>query len=91
MNDLQYRVGIWGHATFGTPDKSIYVAHLRDELDELEHGGNIEEECADMALLLYHFAFRFGFDLNEAIERKFEIVQKRTYGKTDDRGVRHHE
>lgn len=97
---LQDRVGAWGTRTFPASTEMNIIAHLRDEVVELEEAvalqgpGDAEAaavEAADAYLLLLHLAHRYGFDLQAAAEAKFAIVQTRSYTTDSGRGYLRHD
>lgn len=106
MDMFQGAVGEWGAQTFpDTNDKKI-LAHLRDEVDELDEvlkgrfwpGGkrrvvadDVGEELADVFLMLLHLAHRHGISLRDQAERKFGIVQTRTYTTETEKGYLRHD
>jgi len=66
------------------------MAKEMQELFEAKTPAAIEEECADLLILLMGRAHRAGFDLLEAAERKLEINKTRVWGKPDAQGVIEH-
>lgn len=91
-------------ANDGDKEASLGILyHLEDEWEELEDElvvhewplldsevDNIAYEAADMAILLFRLAHIVGFDLLDAVERKFAEIQTRTWGEPDERGVVRH-
>ena len=78
-DQFQREVGEWGKATFPNSTLLSIMAHLREEVAELDHEVRaglpkhgparyfgqvaIGEELADCYLLLLHLAHRVGIDL----------------------------
>jgi NTP pyrophosphatase (non-canonical NTP hydrolase) len=94
MNDLQTRHGYWQQRAFGDSltDQGL-ISHMKREILEIEkatRNEEIEEECADLLLLLLGFAHKKGFSLLDASEAKFAKVQKRTWNQPDAEGVIEH-
>lgn len=89
MNDFQKRVSAWQDKTFPWATADSVIAHLKREMVELDED-RTEEEAADCLLLLIGFANKTGFDLFQAAEEKFKVVQLREYGEPDDEGVSEH-
>lgn len=98
---LQGEIASWASMTFPGSDLYAVMAHLRDEVDELDHEvkasirigsvpERIAEEAADVMHLLFQIAERYGFDLLAETRRKFEINKQRTWGVPDARGVVRH-
>lgn len=90
MNDLdqmQQRVGDWGNRTFPESTTRTILAHLKDEIKELDDVDKLiplatdahQEEAADCLLLLLHFAHRRGFSLFDAAVVKAAINEKRVW------------
>lgn len=103
---FQNDVGIWGGETFPQGTVTTILAHLRDEVDELEdalmHPASytsmsanremLAGEMADVYLLLLHLAHRTGVDLEMAAAEKFDINKQRTWTTDSGRGyVKHDE
>jgi NTP pyrophosphatase (non-canonical NTP hydrolase) len=88
----------WQTSTFGNANSLSKLAHLQEELDELqkaikENDPNRRFEYADCFLLLYGAAGADGMtydDIFKAIEQKLAINKKRKWGKPDANGVVHH-
>ena len=94
MNDLQTRHGYWQQRAFGDSltDQGL-INHMKREILEIEKATRteeIEEECADLLLLLLGFAHKKGFSLATAAEEKFRKVQQRTWNQPDAEGVIEH-
>ncbi len=105
MSDIQRSIGRWAAQTFPESRIAGVLAHLNDEVRELndvfahEVKGmspesaleRIAEEAADVAILLYQLGSRCGFDLEQAVIDKMAINKARTWGKADSvTGVVHH-
>lgn len=88
----------WQRETFGKPNVKSSISHLCDEIEELidaisQKDPNTRIEVADCFFLLYRTADACGMnyeDICNAIQEKFEINQKRKWGKPDERGVVKH-
>jgi len=94
MNDLQTRHGYWQQRTFGDSltDQGL-INHMKREILEIEQADRVEkveEECADLLLLLLGFAHKKGFSLATAAEEKFRKVQQRRWKEPDGEGVIEH-
>lgn len=106
MNRLQDSIGKWGEETFNhtCADLPALHKHLEKELAELgEHIEDydqawgdyrthdyIQEECADVFILLCSIAHLCGFSLREAVGCKMAINRSRTWGEPDRDGVIEH-
>lgn len=91
--ELQRAVAEWAERTFGHPPLEVILAKADDEFRELQAAATPEEraeEAADVVLLLMHLAHRDGFNLMNAVGRKFQIVQERVWAAPDERGVFRH-
>lgn len=97
---LQMTVTNWSEKTFpASTSKSIYK-HLRKEVDELGLALKARnrkrrkrwtgEEVADCILLLMHLSRKQRIMVHREINRKFEINQKRTWGKPNKDGFQEH-
>lgn len=102
---LQEIVGEWGEITFPNSTLLSIMAHLREEVAELDHEVRaglpkhgparyfvqvaIGEELADCYLLLLHLAHRVGIDLDMAAAGKFDANRQRTWH-DDGRGYAKH-
>lgn len=103
--EFQREIGLWGEATFPDSTPKTIMAHLREEVAELDHEVRnwkdyagparyfqqvaIGEELADCYLLLLHLAHRIGIDLDMAAAEKFDTNQQRTWH-DDGRGYAKH-
>lgn len=87
---IQSEVGKWGESTFKEAQKDIVglKLKLRREMDELDIAlalsdhhltDSVEEEAADVAILLMGIAHQMKFDLGEAIDRKMQINRARVW------------
>lgn len=104
-SDFQTMVGEWGERTFPQATVFSILAHLAEEIDELDDAvthpvsftsreANIQhaaEEAGDCYMLLLHLAHRLGFDLEGIAREKFEspAFQSRTWH-DDGRGYAKH-
>lgn len=78
----------WGDATFPKSNRHTVLSHLREEIAEfLAVAEQIPdrpqydeaEECADVVILMIHFAHKVGFDLFGAVSRKMEFNRMRIW------------
>lgn len=94
--DIQREITTWAAETF--PDATMDdIAHkFGDEVAELfcdagvwaEHG-EVADELADVAILLYQIADRCGVDLDTVVREKMETNRARTWERLDDGTWRH--
>lgn len=88
----------WQKETFKTATPLSMIAHLRQEVNELEsdiqnHIDNRHLEYADCFILLFGAAFRDGMtyeDICAAINEKMVINRFRKWGEPDADGVVNH-
>jgi hypothetical protein len=90
----------WQLKTFPKSTPASMVTHLREEVVELladlhtdPRGKATRYEFADCFILLFGAAMRFGLSLDDIIAimmDKFNIVQRREWGKPDENKVYHH-
>jgi len=81
---IQDRISEWHVKTFG-PDEAFDMKRLwrkfYEEADEFKGAFTLLEEekkeAADVAICLYAWAARRGFDLDEAVKEKFSEVEQR--------------
>ncbi|WP_018629220.1 dATP/dGTP pyrophosphohydrolase domain-containing protein [Niabella aurantiaca] len=87
----------WQDKTF--PDSTVHsrLAHLKDEIREIEDEvmimGDPREEFADAFFLLFGAAYKAGMsydDIVDFIDKKFQKNLNRKWGKPDERGVVNH-
>jgi len=101
MNKEQFeKITKWQDKTFGKASAMSKVAHLIEEVEELNdclvnnvEGQEIDYEFADCFILLFGAASSFGMDYEyicKVINQKMEINHKRKWGKANDNGVVHH-
>lgn len=99
LDELQSRIGRWGNATFPQSTTRTILAHLKDEVKELDDADRIiplatdahGEEAADCLLLLLHFAHRRGFSLfDEAIKKAAKNETRTWETKRNERGYFKH-
>lgn len=83
MKDLQQAIGTWHVETFGPIRSGYLLAKLREEFEEFMAAPS-PEEAADIVICLMALMHRAGFDLQTAIEEKFEIVRSRDQKKRDE-------
>ena len=88
--EFQIKVGEWSAKTFPQSIDGSRIAHMFDELQELQEKPNDAYEMADIFLLLLHHAHVHGIDLEQAARIKFDILQRREWGEPDARGVVKH-
>lgn len=79
---------IWVKATF--PDETVaeQLTHLREELEEVAAEPTKADEYADVLFLLFCVAQGNGINLLQAAHDKFEILQARSWKRTE-KGYRH--
>lgn len=85
INSMTYTVGNWASRTFPNATKETIIAHLREELDELEKADTPKEmavEMADIILLTMHLAYRNMVLLGTITTNKF-VVNKARIWKTE--------
>lgn len=96
----------WQNETFPTSTAASRIAHLRDEINELDTAVSLESfvknddpsrdmrlELADCFTLLFGVASSLGFtfsEIDDIVIEKFEINKARTWGEPDERGVVNH-
>jgi NTP pyrophosphatase (non-canonical NTP hydrolase) len=97
VKELQDRIGRWQRGTFPESTSLSKIEHTELELVELSkeiksgtHEGK-SNELADCFILLLGIADLEQIDIEKAIEKKFEEIQKRTWGKASPTGVYFHE
>jgi NTP pyrophosphatase (non-canonical NTP hydrolase) len=98
MDALQRRIGEWAERTFPQHTDLSVFRHLLEEVDELtdayhEWGSqarSLDEEAADVVILLMTLMHRRGISLAEAIAAKQAINERRVWGALDANGVAHH-
>lgn len=73
----QFQVGYWAEQTFPKSTEATILAHLRDEVNNELCEGCDGEELADVAMLLFHLAYKRGLNLSDEISRKFAINCRR--------------
>lgn len=100
MNKKQFKaITKWQKKTFKTAVPESVLMHLKDEIIELEKElfcgdrQNIKSEFADCFILLFGAAKLRGFDYKDIckmIDKKFDIIQKRTWNKPDENNIVKH-
>ena len=92
--NIQHRIGTWQIATFGAGQTRYgLLEKLREECAEIllsDSDQQLEEEAADVAIVLCGIAHLVGFDLIAAMECQFKVLQTRTWAPPDARGVISH-
>lgn len=90
LDDLQAAQGAWSAATFPLQTPASILAHLAEEVVELQE--SLEpEEAADCLLLLLGLAAVRGFSLWEAATSKHAVNKARRWTAPDPNGVVHHD
>ena len=94
MRENQKTVGDWARATFGPATPLRIAVRLNEEVAELltkvaQGRQGVEEEAADVLVVLYHFAETFGMNLQEEVNRKMAINRQRKW-KLDGTGTGQH-
>ena len=106
MDKLQDNIGKWGKQTFRHTCEHLPALHKHIEREVAELGSDIEdycearqedrthdfiqEECADVFILLCSIAYLCGFSLKEAVGCKMAINRRREWGEPDKDGVIEH-
>lgn len=99
MKENQFKeITAWQKETFGEATALSKIAHLSQEITELEsdlfhQAENRRLEFADCFFLLFGAAAADGMsyeDICNAIQEKFEINKVRKWGKPDANGVVNH-
>ena len=83
----------WAKKTFKDSSISSTIAHLRDEIDEIEESPDEIEEWADVIILYMNAAYYSGHSMDDiliAVHKKFEKNKNRSWGEPDERGVVKH-
>jgi len=103
LSGFQHYIGTWGQNTF--PDATIngQLAHLDLELNEVHEAANVffnnpsienkkavQEEIADVFILLLGVAHKMDFDLMLVAAGKFRVLQSRKWLPANPDGVYHH-
>lgn len=100
MHQQQIAVSAWAEATFGSsPSAMIVAARLNTEVAELlravAHGTSpahlaaIEDEIADVQIMLWRLASVVGCDVDEAARRKMIVNRQRRWHVAGDGTGRH--
>lgn len=96
IGDFQKTIGEWQKKAFPDLAWTGSINHLRREVRELTLAmfdydlDGIKEETADCMFILFWFANKFGFSIEDEINRKFEVLKNRKWGKPDSEGVIEH-
>ena len=90
IKQLQEEISEWAYQTFPHQNPNSKIAHLKDEVNELELIPDDAEEMADVAILLFNLAEMHGYDLEVEIEKKMAKNRLRKWGEPDEQGVCHH-
>lgn len=96
MKDLQKDISRWGAETFGDPAPRGLAIRGNKEMAELLSGfengrpnNELAEECADVCFFLLQICEGLGYDLQEEVEKKFEINKRRSWAKGSDGSFQH--
>lgn len=89
QRETQASVSSWATDTFGPAGSNARVAaRANEEMAELLRALTVEDtnpaavpEIADIVIILYRLADRFGVDLHEEVDRKMEINRARSWSK----------
>lgn len=98
MTMLQTAIGSWARNTFPDNTAERIMAHLRTEVAELSEAvvnpgatnRSVDEELADVAILLLSLAEYMGINLRDAIRRKHEKNLDRTFAYDESVGFDRH-
>lgn len=96
---LQHRIGEWADQVF--PDRTVTETIgklILEEIPEFLHGVNRHgelvgmdgDEYADLIILVLDVAYQRGIDVNEALRKKMQVNEARTWAKDPDTGHYHH-
>lgn len=80
----------WSDRTFPQSTPQSIANHLLSEAQELAENPYDAREIADIALLLGHLASRVDVDVASVAYQKYEINQKRDWGKPNEKGFVEH-
>lgn len=101
---VQTKIGRWVDNTFDLKRgfdfyRSVegMLEHLQKEVMELRNTvfgrattDLVAEEAADCVILLLCIAHKYGFNLMEEVEKKFEVLKTRKWGDPDEKSVIEH-
>ncbi len=90
IRKLQDMIGKWGIETFPQQTAESIIAHLVEEVMELDRNPTSEEELADCMILLLNLAYYNKVNLVKAILDKHKINVQREWGERQENGVVHH-
>src|SRR5215207_7698528 len=94
MKETQGTINAWIGATFGEAGSNLSVAaRANQEMSELMMALAVDdqhpkavEEAADIVIILYRLAERFGADLHKAVEAKMAVNRRRTWNAANGHG-----
>ncbi len=89
----QKTIAEWSKNTFKDSTVLSNIAHLRDEIDEIEESPDNIIEWADVIILYMNAAYLSGHSMDDiliAVHKKFEKNKNRSWGEPDKRGVVKH-
>lgn len=95
-NKFETTVLTWADTTFPDMTPRSLLAHVREEIDELERAcrdddpDEIAAEAGDIGLMLIHLLGDLGISLDAAIKTKFETASKRKYEYVESLGYKKH-
>jgi NTP pyrophosphatase (non-canonical NTP hydrolase) len=89
-DNLFEKIANWSVAMWPTQQSGSIIKHIQKEISELEESPKDGEEMADIIILLCRVARNAGVDLMDEVERKFKIVQTRTWQAPDENGIIEH-
>jgi len=92
-NRIQNTIFNWSEITFPDSGVKSKLAHLREEIDEIDDDPTNLEEWADGAILFINAAKSAGYSMTQiydAVELKHEKNTQRKWGLPDENGVVHH-
>lgn len=102
MTEIQFEsISQWQKETFGQATAQSKVAHLLQEVKELDEELHVNDdnptktlmEFADCFILLFGAAASYGMsyeDIKDCINAKMHVNRQRVWGKPDENGVVNH-
>jgi NTP pyrophosphatase (non-canonical NTP hydrolase) len=103
MTETQQTIAAWGQHTFGQPVPAHIAARMVHEMFELttalqqqlsgelpDAQAKIEDECADLGIMLLQIVELIGADFQVLIDRKMAINRHRTWALDPVSGTMRH-